>query len=312
MVEQKSEHSFGGPWTEIKLDAVVYYLECYTRALRRTTLDLWYIDAFAGSGERSEQRLVGGIFDGTPLETRTEKLAGSARRALAVEPRFHHFVFIEQNEERCAALAALKVEFPDRDIHVLRGDANSEIIRLFNEGPWRLKDRGPRRGVVFLDPYSLQVDWSTLEALASTHVVDVWYLFPLRDVVRQLARDFRGIGPKKRMLDRVLGPKWRDLYEESSRVQPSAFGDLFPDQPEVRRTATQRQIETWFRSQLASIFPYASEPLPILTGPTRQAFSLFLAVANPSRRAKELAEHFASRVTGKRGFARATRRRSGP
>jgi hypothetical protein len=33
------EHTFGGPWTEIKLDAVQYYLECYTRALKRVDID---------------------------------------------------------------------------------------------------------------------------------------------------------------------------------------------------------------------------------------------------------------------------------
>jgi len=27
------DHPFGGPWTEIKLDAVQYCLECYAKAL---------------------------------------------------------------------------------------------------------------------------------------------------------------------------------------------------------------------------------------------------------------------------------------
>lgn len=53
-----SKHIFGGPWTEIKLDAVEYYLECYTRALKRVGFDLWYIDAFAGSGDREREREV--------------------------------------------------------------------------------------------------------------------------------------------------------------------------------------------------------------------------------------------------------------
>jgi hypothetical protein len=48
-----AEHTFGGPWTEIKLDAVHYYLGCYTKALKRVGLDLSYIDAFAGTGTRA-------------------------------------------------------------------------------------------------------------------------------------------------------------------------------------------------------------------------------------------------------------------
>jgi hypothetical protein len=43
-------------------------------------------------------------------------------------------------------------------------------------------------------------------------LLDVWYLFPIRDTIRQLAHNFQGIGPKEAMLDRLLGPEWRELY----------------------------------------------------------------------------------------------------
>src|ERR1700737_479625 len=76
------EHLFGGPWTEIKLDAVQYYLECYAKALTPKKFDLWYIDAFAGTGDRVETRKVGGLLEGIPESTVTETLAGAARRAL--------------------------------------------------------------------------------------------------------------------------------------------------------------------------------------------------------------------------------------
>ncbi len=45
-------HRYGGTWTELKLDAVTYYLECYTKALTHRRFILWYIDAFAGTGDR--------------------------------------------------------------------------------------------------------------------------------------------------------------------------------------------------------------------------------------------------------------------
>jgi hypothetical protein len=50
------EHHYGGPWTEIKLDAVEYYLKCYTAALSKVPFDLWYVDAFAGTGTRTSER----------------------------------------------------------------------------------------------------------------------------------------------------------------------------------------------------------------------------------------------------------------
>jgi hypothetical protein len=67
------EHRFGGPWTEVKLDAVEYYLDCYSKALG-SRFDLWYFDAFAGTGERSEETIAGGILEGGPLRRRIETL----------------------------------------------------------------------------------------------------------------------------------------------------------------------------------------------------------------------------------------------
>lgn len=303
---------WGGPWTVIKLDAVAYYLECYTKALSRT-FELWYIDAFAGSGQWTAERLGGGLFEGEPIAPVTEIMAGSARRALAVIPPFQHFVFIEKDPARHTVLEALKSEYPDRTIEVLPGDANEELRRLVAREPWVRRDQGYSRGVVFLDPYALQVDQATLHTLASTKILDVWYLFPLAAVTRQLARDHSGVGPKAPKLDRVLGPNWlTDLYQTpppEGPAQPSLLNHLSTSP--TMRDASYRQIEQWFRGQLETAFPYVSEPLPLLTERGHQLFSLFLAVSNPRPQAIALAKHFASYVF--RNFAPgASRRKRGP
>jgi three-Cys-motif partner protein len=311
-----SKHIFGGPWTEIKLDAIEYYLGCYTRALKRVGFDLSYIDAFAGSGDRESEREVGGIFEGMPVEVIRETLAGSARRALGVTPAFDHFVFIEKDDGRFAALQEITAENPTRDIRIIQGEANDELAKLVVSNPWSRKDSGKSRGVVFLDPYALHVDWQTLQALASTRVLDVWYLFPIRDTIRQLAHNFSGIGPKAPMLDRVLGEEWRELY--SIKPERDAPSDMFawsdqqsePDEPELQRVVSQRQFEQWLKSRLETEFQFVSEPLPLLASPNRQLFSLFLGVANPSKAAIDLAKHFVSYVN--KNFAPgASRRKSG-
>jgi hypothetical protein len=69
------EHHFGGPWTELKPDAVCYYVECYTKALSRKQFDLWYVEAFAGAGERTNERLFGGL-DQQPIEMSHRNPAG--------------------------------------------------------------------------------------------------------------------------------------------------------------------------------------------------------------------------------------------
>jgi three-Cys-motif partner protein len=305
------EHPFGGPWTEIKLDAVEYYLKCYTKALKRVGFDLWYIDAFAGTGTRDSERVVGGLFEGIPIQTVKETLAGSARRAVAVRPPFDHFVFIEMNATRCEVLADIQSENPNVDIKIIRGEANEVLRNLVHHEPWVKKDTTNSRGVVFLDPYALHVDWETLKALALSRVFDVWYLFPIRDTIRQLAHNFEGIGPKRTMLDRLLGPEWRALYSIVPEAKPRR--DLFDQQaePVLKRVVSVEQFEQWLKRRLEHEFSFVSEPLPLLTSPTRQAFSLFLGVSNPSRPAIELAEKFVRYVN--RHFAPgASRRKSAP
>jgi three-Cys-motif partner protein len=299
------EHRYGGTWTDIKLEAVEYYLRCYTAALSKVPFDLWYIDGFAGTGTRTADREAGGLLEGKPIEIITETLDGSARRALGVTPPFHHFRFIEQDAARCAALDRLKAEFPTADIGVIRGNANVVLKEFCDSAPWIDAARSRSRGVVFLDPYALHVERSTLEALARTQLLDVWYLFPLQSIVRQLAHDYKGIGPKERRLDITLGPQWRDLYE----VQP-ARSDLFDfSETSSTRIPSKSQIESWFKSQLESSFAYVSDPLPILTGPGLQAFSLFLCVSNPSNPAVDLAKKFVRHVMKHYG-PRASRQKS--
>jgi three-Cys-motif partner protein len=291
------EHSYGGPWTEIKLDAVMYFNECYTKALTSVGFDLWYIDAFAGSGERQVTLESGGTFFGQPLQAVTETRAGSAKRALAIDPPFHHLIFNDTHADRIRELQRLKLLYQNRDIQITDGDANETLKEIFGAQRWTAKNRQSARALVFLDPYALQVEWSTLELLAKTQAVDVWYLFPLRDVTRQLAHRRSGVGPKETKLDLVLSPRWRELYSMPTPPtwhQPNLFGDVAD--ADEQRNSNQRQIESWFQRQLQTIFAYASEPLPLLFGEARQLFSLFLCVANPSPKAIDLAKHFHKHV----------------
>jgi len=301
-----AEHEFGGPWTELKLDAIADYLSFFTVALKNkpkpeSPFQLWYVDAFAGTGERTVSREVGGLFEGRPSEVEKVQLDGSAKRALCTDPPFKHFIFIEQHPKRFAALKNLESEYPGRGISARDGDGNQVLRGLFTTPPWvtQHNGRGPHRAVVFLDPYDMSVRWSTLELLAKTGAVDVWYLFPLNAVVRQLANDFSAVDHSKQAsLDEIFGTSsWRtDLYEE--RVQESLF-----DAPSTttRRSATQRQIEAYAKRRLGTLFGYVSDPLPLLTSRGAQLFSLFCASANESPAARALVAKGVAHVLKKYG-----------
>lgn len=264
MAGKRVAHRFGGVWTEIKLKALNDYLWFYQNALKNKGFETWYIDAFAGTGDRHAELKQGGIFENSPIEHVERILDGSARKALKINPPFSHYWFAEQHRGRARQLEKLKDEWP-HDIQVQQGEANTELRALFAQEPWsggRLSGR--QRAVVFLDPYGMSVDWETLEVLAATEKVDVWYLFPRAAVIHQLANDISGIDEgKRRALARIFGSDdWEDEFYSAKPAQTS----LFDSHPVISkgRHATPEDIAAFARKRLGKLFCYVSDPLPLI------------------------------------------------
>jgi three-Cys-motif partner protein len=305
---KKTSHRFGGSWTEVKLEAIMDYLGFFTSALRakprpERPFTLWYVDAFAGTGERTETRLVGGLLDGQPVSEAEVTLDGSAKRALAVSPSFKHFTFIERDAQRFACLQEVERVNAGRGIKLENRDANEALQELFRSPPWSMQigGKGLHRGVVFLDPYGMAVRWETLQVLANTGAIDIWYLFPLNAVTRQLAKDFGAVDSKKQAkLDEIFGtPDWRtQLYKVRLPEQSDLF-DLPPSK--TVREATPRQIEVYAQTRLRTLFPYVSEALPLLMPGRAQLFSLFCLSANENPIAQNLIDRGVSFVLKKYG-----------
>ncbi len=282
-----AEHFFGSDATELKLSVVEAYLRSFTTALRRNFSELWYIDAFAGTGERTVrvQAKGGGLLlPPTPESIITRR--GSARIAIEVEPRFDQLIFVEQRPRAVTALEQLRAQHPDRRIRVVAGDANYEIPRLIRYVNWRKV-----RAVMFLDPYGMNVDWSTLEAIAQTGAVDVWFLFSLSGLYRQAARNADAIDNDKRAaITRVLGTThWdQELYAPT--------GDFFSELLPLQRTANVPALEKYVGNRLRTIFPCVLRPLPLPIHKRPQKFSLFFAISNPDGAAIGLATRIANHI----------------
>src|SRR5947209_6834078 len=122
------EHEFGGQHTELKLSIIESYLKAYTKALYGKFAELWYIDAFAGTGARTVrvEGRDGNLFEG-PVAELVEQRRGSAQIAIDVAPRFNRMVFIESKPKYCAALREIAARHPDREIIVVEEEANRSI-----------------------------------------------------------------------------------------------------------------------------------------------------------------------------------------
>lgn len=279
-----TKHEFGGPWTLIKLDLLERYLTFFNTALRQqpkpdAPFDRVYIDAFAGTGSCDIK-----LSDGS----RTV-IKGSAKIALDTEPSFHQMHLIDFDVKHVAALKTLAEGGSKTALSIHRSDANEALKGILNKINWR-----KTRGVLFLDPYGMSVEWSTLENIANTQALDVWYLFPLSAVYRQAACDLSRVDDTKAaVLDKVLGNReWREKFYELSTQDT-----LLPDssEPTIIRTATPAEIASYVHGRLLSIFRGWVSPPVLLPDRGPPIFALFFAVSNPSdpavKLSKKAAEH---------------------
>ena len=273
------EHRFGGSWTEIKLELLRDYLAAYTIALKNQPFTKGYIDAFAGTGYRTlgaEAQDPGPLFPDLAGDEAQGLLDGSARLALKVDPVFDKYVFIDKSAERCRILEGLREEFShlaDR-ITVRQGDANVEIRGLCGKN-WKA-----HRAVLFLDPYGMQVEWETIEAIARTAAIDLWLLFPLGiGVNRLLTRSGQIPEGWQRRLDLLLGThEWLEkLYEVSESPQ----GNLFGEPEELVSKRPVEAIGRFFNDRLKSIFAgVVDEPVVLRNSANCPLYLLCFAAAN--------------------------------
>ena len=281
-----TSQKFGGSWTEEKLNIFTSYLDAYLIALQNQKFKKIYIDAFAGTGEIETS-------DGE------QYLVGSAKRALAADKKFDSYFFIEGDEKKATELREMvNTEFPHltRVVTVYCGEANEKLAQIIRDVDWRYN-----RGLLFLDPYATQVNWTTLETVAKTKSIDVWYLFPFSALNRMLPKSGK-YETWEGCIDRLLGDSgWQDeFYKEDPQM--SLF-DFFPeeDAPDsgTRRikNANPEHIKAYIISRLETIFPCVSKHPRIFRNSRNSPMFLFcFAIASENPKAQGLALRMADHI----------------
>jgi three-Cys-motif partner protein len=269
---------FGGDWTQEKLARVKSYLTAYTTALKNQPFKLIYIDAFAGTGYRNldNDDKNHPLFPDQVGEDAEKFHAGSARIALETTPRFDEYYFIETDPAKCAELEKLKLDFPDKakDIYIVNMDANTAIQNACSAS-WK---KSSIRGVLFLDPFGMNVSWSTIEAIAKTQAIDMWYLFPLGVGVNRLLKKDGNIFPTwKKKLDDIFGSsEWEKLFYKTESV-PNLFGE----EEVTTKTGDFKQIADYFVKRMETIFPgVIKKPLLLCNAKNNPLYMLCFACGN--------------------------------
>ena len=273
--------TFGGDWTEEKLECVSKYLHAYTKIMNKKPFHFAYIDAFAGTGYRElihDEHADELLFPELVSQEVTNFRYGSARNALEVKPSFRKYIFIEKNPNRYTELERLKEEFllkdgfSDEMIECVNRDANEHLKDLCGKN-WHT-----HRALVFLDPYGMQVEWSTIESIARTQAIDLWILFPLGTVNRLLKNDGEIRLSIQARLDLFFGEhSWYDAFYQSAKQL-----SLFDEEERWQKTRNIFEtIEQYFIERLQGIFKgVATNPLILCNSKNVPLYLLCFAANN--------------------------------
>ena len=155
-----------GYWSRDKLYYVDRYMNIFNKAMKQIWKDRVFIDLFSGPGRciirKSEQ-----FIDGSPI------------LALKQNPSFTKCIFIDLNDEtiNCLLKRIKSLNFPIQ-IKTIHGDCNNVINNIRQEIP------SNSLALTFIDPTSMQINFSSIKDLTSKIRMDLIINYPLQAINR--------------------------------------------------------------------------------------------------------------------------------
>lgn len=281
--------SWGGSWTEEKLDAFEKYVNAYLTIMNtfrdKHNWKLIYFDGFAGSGTRNENdvqpisELLLDLFNDECLdEDELNTYKGAAERVLGIEQRgFDWYVFVDKSMESSQQLEKRLEKFKSQRNLVFRtSDANEQISLLANA----MKKDNSLAALVLLDPFGMQVDWKSIELLKGTRT-DLWILIPTGVIVNRLL-DRKGELTHIEKLTSFFGKDedfLRDYFYKKRTVE-TLFGET-----EIVEKVKQpiEKIAKLYIEQLGKIYKhFTDKPLVLCNSRHTPIFHFACASNNPT------------------------------
>ena len=261
---RKGSSSVIRPWSRDKLELLSKYLHAYSVIMRKEK-ETWlrayhYVDAFASTGQYADPDSQSYV-DGSPLV------------ALRCQPPFDEFWFVELSASRLERLRQrVEAECPGCYSHFLQGDANAVLRdQIAPKITWPSR----QRGLIFLDPYGLEVEFETIRQLARTRTFDLFVNFSVMGIIRNLERQQFPDEHTVQMLARVMGDaEWvRDTYA----TQPDLFG---AEERSFRPRLGYEQVAGQYIDGVKGLFKFVSEPVLMRNSVGAPLYVLFLASHN--------------------------------
>lgn len=303
MACEPSHSSWGGSWTEEKLDALEKYVNAYLTimnvAKKKYGWRTVYLDGFAGSGSRNEygshtvSELMSDLFkDDYIAEEELNAYRGAAERVLGIKQGgFDWYYFIDKDKDSSQKQEARLAKFKgEKKLEFRNSDANAEVVKLAGA----MKKNNKLAALVLLDPFGMQVDWSSIEKLKGTHT-DLWILIPTGVIVNRLL-DRKCELTHIDKLTSFFGKDeqfLRDYFYKRKR-DDTLFGET-----EIVERVKQpiQKIAELYIQQLRTIFQYVTES-PLVLYNTRNTPIFHFACASNNETAIKIASQIINKKQG--------------
>lgn len=203
-------------WSLEKYKLVGSYCDIFTAGMKGKWNQLIYIDLFAGAGYAKI------------IETGKTYLS-SALIAMSVPIPFTKYILCEADSSRFEALQKrVNRDYSHLNVELLNGDCNEIINDIFKAIPSFCKGN-TLLPFCFVDPYSLNLHFKTIEVLGGRILMDFLILQALHmDGKRNLAKYLKEENGK---ISNYLGkPDWRIEFNNSCKDNSSNFVKFLADQ----------------------------------------------------------------------------------
>jgi three-Cys-motif partner protein len=185
-----------GSWSEKKYSLMGGYCEIFNAGIKNKFTNRVFIDLFAGAGY-------------APIKGKGKILKSSSLIALSIPTPFTKYIFCEMDKEKLTALEIrARREHPEKDMIFIPGDSNQTISTVINE----IKKLGLSTiSFSFVDPFSLNLHFETIEKLSKVGRIDFLILLALMMNANRNVHNF--IDEESKVIDLFIKKSnWRETF----------------------------------------------------------------------------------------------------
>lgn len=289
MVNEPKEN-WGGEWTNQKLIAFEKYVRAYLTIMNNYSFKTFYFDGFAGSGTvvlnrkqtDSNELTQNDLFENKNFQDffiDNNVYQGSAERIIRINTSdlkpFFKYYFIDKDSIAISELKQKLTLINDgKSLEFINDDVNDALSKFSQE----LKQNRFNAALIFLDPFGMQINWSSIEQLRGTRS-DIWILVPTGVIINRLLENSGKLSHIKK-LESFFGLTETEIQNEFYTIveNENLFGVV--EMGFEKNKNSIEKIANLYQKRLKTIWKEVTKPMPLKNSKNATIFHLIFASNN--------------------------------